>query len=146
MKKFIFVVAMILMLSLSGCGNQDMQSNPIGNANNTHSQGIVLLDPGVWPNNAYTEGLPVPPGTVAWATLDTEHKNCSISMMDIGETDYTAYLETLQQEGFSVVETVSEEIQGQNYVSSGSLLSDGEIWLSVSYIPRYFTIYITFDH
>ena len=67
-------------------------------------------------------------------------------MMDIGETDYTAYLETLQQEGFSVVETVSEEIQGQNYVSSGSLLSDGEIWLSVSYIPRYFTIYITFDH
>ena len=104
-----------------------------------------MLDEGVWPVNEYTEGLPVPPGTVAWAMLDTEHKNCGISIVDISETDYNDYLELLEQEGFSIVEEVSEEIEGQGYVSIGTLLSNGEKGLSISYIPDNFTIYISFE-
>lgn len=89
-------------------------------------------------------GLPVPSGTVGWAMLDTEHENCSISIVDISETDYNDYLELLKQEGFSIIEEVSEEIEGQDYVSIGTLLSNGEKGLSISYIPDNFTIYISF--
>ena len=104
----------------------------------------TMLDAGVWPVNEYTEGLPVPSGTVGWAMLDTEHENCSISIVDISETDYNDYLELLKQEGFSIIEEVSEEIEGQDYVSIGTLLSNGEKGLSISYIPDNFTIYISF--
>lgn len=64
--------------------------------------------------------------------------------VDISETDYNDYLELLKQEGFSIIEEVSEEIEGQDYVSIGTLLSNGEKGLSISYIPDNFTIYISF--
>mgnify|MGYP006932263394 FL=1 len=77
--------------------------------------------------------------------LDTEHGYCSINIVDISETDYNEYMELLKQEGFSVIEEVSEEIKGQDYVSIGTLLSNGEKGLSISYIPDNFGIYISFE-
>ena len=55
-------------------------------------------------------------------------------------------MELLNQEGFSVIENVSEEIGGENYVSIGTILSNNEKWLSISYIPDSLTIYISFDN
>ena len=144
MKKFVSIIAILLMLSLAACSNQDTPP-ATDNPNNTQTESNTMLDEGVWPVNEYTEGLPVPPGTVGWAMLDTEHENCSISIVDISETDYNDYLELLEQEGFSIVEEVSEEIEGQGYVSIGTLLSNGEKGLSISYIPDNFTIYISFE-
>ena len=143
MKKFVSIIAILLMLSLAACSNQDTPSAAV-NPRNTQTQSNTMLDAGVWPVNEYTEGLPVPSGTVGWAMLDTEHENCSISIVDISETDYNDYLELLKQEGFSIIEEVSEEIEGQDYVSIGTLLSNGEKGLSISYIPDNFTIYKTF--
>lgn len=54
-------------------------------------------------------------------------------------------MELLKQEGFSIIEEVSEEIKGQDYVSIGTLLSDGEKGMSISYIPDNFVIYISFE-
>lgn len=54
-------------------------------------------------------------------------------------------MELLIQEGFSVVENVSEKIKGENYVSVGTLLSNGEKGLSISYIPDNLTIYVSFE-
>ena len=34
----------------------------------------------------------------------------------------------------------------KNYVSIGTLLSNDEKWLSISYIPNSLTIYISFDN
>ena len=67
---------------------------------------------------------------------------CSI---DIDESAYNEYMELLKQEGFSVIEDVSEEIKGQDYVSIGTLLSNDEKGLSISYIPDNLTIYISFE-
>ena len=53
-------------------------------------------------------------------------ENFSISIAGIDENDYDNYMELLIQEGFSVVENVSEKIKGENYVSVGTLLSNGE--------------------
>lgn len=75
MKKYISVLAIIFIISLAACSNQTISSTPTGNESNIQSNSITTLDKGIWPVNEYTEGLPIPPGTVAWATLDTEHEN-----------------------------------------------------------------------
>lgn len=144
MKKFVSIIAVLFILSLVACSNQDTPPTT-DNSSNTQSENITMLDEGVWPMNEYTEGLPVPSGTVAWAMLDTEHGNFSISIAGIDENDYDNYMELLIQEGFSVVENVSEKIKGENYVSVGTLLSNGEKGLSISYIPDNLTIYVSFE-
>lgn len=146
MKKYISVLAIMLTISLAACSNQDISSAPADNGSNTPSNSVTILEEGVWPANEYTEGLPVPPGTVTWATLDAEHENCSVNLTDISETDYNEYIEVLKQGGFSIAEDVSEEIEGQDYVSIGTLLSNKEKWIAISYIPDSFTIYISFDN
>lgn len=142
MKKYISVLAIIFIISLAACSNQTISSTPTGNESNIQSNSITTLDKGIWPVNEYTEGLPIPPGTVAWATLDTEHENCSVNLTGISDDDYSEYMEVLNQEGFSVIENVSEEIEEGNYVSIGTLLSNEDKWLSISYIPDSLTIYI----
>ena len=144
MKKFVSIIAILLMLSLAACSNKDTPPDT-NDPSNTQSESITMLDEGVWPANEYTEGLPVPSGTIAWAMLDTEHENCCISIVDIAESDYNDYMKLLEQEGFSMIEDVSEEIKGQDYVSIGTLLSNGEKGLSISYIPDNLTIYISFE-
>ena len=132
------------MVILSACSFQDTPPS-ISDANESaQSSKITMLDEGVWPTNTYTDGLPISAGTVSWAALDTEHENCSINLVDISETDYNDYMELLKQEGFSVIEDISEEIKGQDYISVGTLLSNGEKGLSISYISNSFTIYISF--
>ena len=145
MKKYISALAILLMISFAACSNQNTSSAPTDHGNRTSSDNVTILDEGVWPVNKYTEGLPVPPGTVVWASLDTEHENCSVNLTNISESDYTGYMEILKQEGFSAVENVSEEIEGEDYVSIGTLLSGNEKWLTISYIPDNLTIYISFD-
>ena len=144
MKKFISVIAIMLMLALTACSNQETPP-ATDNLGNTQSDSVTMLEEGVWPVNEYTEGLPIPPGTGIFSILDTEHGYCSINIVDISETDYNEYMELLKQEGFSVIEEVSEEIKGQDYVSIGTLLSNGEKGLSISYIPDNFGIYISFE-
>ena len=138
------VLALLAMVILSACSFQDTPPS-ISDANESAQYSkITMLDEGVWPTNTYTDGLPIPAGTVSWAALDTEHENCSINLVDISETDYNDYMELLKQEGFSVIEDISEEIKGQDYISVGTLLSNGEKGLSISYISNSFTIYISF--
>ena len=144
MKKYISVFAIMLIISLTACSNQKNLSTPAGNESNSQSNSITTLDEGVWPDNEYTEGLPVPSGTVAWAILDTEHRNCSVNLTGISESDYNDYMEVLKQDGFSVIKNVSEDIKGEDYVSIGTLLSNEEKGLSISYGPNVLMIYISF--
>ena len=142
MKKII--LALLAMIILSACSSQDSPPTITDANESAQSPKITMLDEGVWPTNTYTDGLPIPAGTVSWAALDTEHKNCSINLVDISETDYNDYMELLKQAGFSVIKNISEEIKGQDYISIGTLLSNREKGLSISYIPNSFTIYISF--
>lgn len=141
MKRQMLSIAAALVLLLTACSQQ---RGPAGGAEGPEAHAVTVLDAGVWPENEYTAGLPVPPGTVETAMLDTEHQNCWISMVGMDERAYEDYLALLAQEGFSVVEEVTEKIRGQEYMSSGLLLSDGEKALSISYIPDRFGLYISF--
>lgn len=141
MKKTILLLAMLLTISLSACSNQDLSPAPADEG----TQPVATLEAGVWPANAYTQGLPVPPGTVAWATLDAEHGNCCVNLTGVGQSEYEEYIEVLQQEGFSAVEGVSEQIQGQEDVSIGTLYLKEDKWISISYMPDSFVIYISLE-
>jgi hypothetical protein len=141
MKKFIFFIATILSLTLASCSNENSKVN----LNNNSSDSIVRLDEGVCPENKYTEGLPVPPGTVSWAILDKTKEYCGINLVDLTNDEYNTYMELLKQNDFSLVEEVSENVEGQDYTSTGTVLSNGEKTLSISYIPDNLGIYISFD-
>lgn len=141
MKKTILLLAMLLTISLSACSNQDLSPAPADEG----TQPVATLEAGVWPANAYTQGLPVPPGTVAWATLDAEHGNCCVNLTGVGQSEYEEYIEVLQQEGFSAVEGVSEQIQGQEDVSIGTLYLKEDKWISISYMSDSFVIYISLE-
>ena len=105
---------------------------------------IEISDTDVWPANTFTDDLPVPPGTVSWAAFDEAHQSLAVNLTDMSETDYTDYMESLQQAGFSIIEGTSENIEGQDYTSTGVLLSSGEKNISIIYIPGSFTIRISF--
>lgn len=139
MKKSILVVMLVLILALTACSNQ----NTTQDKSNTPSESLTMLDEGVWPVNEYTDGLPVAPGTVSWAALDTANGFCSITLVDMTDDEYNAYMELLKENGYSVVEEVCEEIKGENYVSIGTVLSNGERGLSISHTPNDLSIYIS---
>lgn len=138
MKKLVLVAAALFLLSLAACSDSAAPAQAAGDA----QTGIVMLDAGVWPENDYTAGLPVPPGRVAWAMLDPGHESCSISLTDLTENDYRSYRKQLEQAGFTVLEETSEEVRGQPYVSIGTLLSGETVSLSMSYIPGSLTLYL----
>jgi len=144
MKKVLSVIAVLWMFSLAACSSQGMPDAAVDRAGSAPSGNIVMVDEGGWPENEYTEGLPIPPGTVSWAVLDAEHGNCGVGVTDISETEFNDYMALLKQEGFSVIEEVSEEIQGQDAVSIGTLLSNDEKGLSISYASGNFSMYISF--
>ena len=58
MKKLVLVAAALFLLSLAACSDSAAPVPSDGDA----QTGIVMLDAGVWPENDYTAGLPVPPG------------------------------------------------------------------------------------
>lgn len=142
MKKICLVLALVFLLALSACAGRSAAPAAAGDPQAEH---VTVSDTGEWPVNDYTEGLPVPSGTVAWTMLDAEHGTCSISVTELSEEEFKDYQERLTQAGFSVMENVSEAVKGQSYVSIGTLLSNGEKSLSVSYVPDTLTIYISFE-
>lgn len=142
MKKLTFIISfmLVIVVALTSCSKQ----NSTQDTNNSLSESPTMLEEGVWPENEYTEGLSVPPGTVSWAVLDTTKGYCGINLTDLTDDEYNAYMELMKEDGFSIVEDVSEEIEGQNYVSIGTILSNKNRTLSISYIPNNLGIYISF--
>ena len=140
MKKLILAVTLISVLALTACSNQ----NATQNTNTSPSESLAMLEEGIWPENPYTEGLAVPPGTVSWAVLDTAKGYCSINLIDLTDEEYNAYMELLQEDGFSIVEENSEEVKGQDYITIGTVLANTDKALSISYIPNNLGIYISF--
>lgn len=144
MKKFfVLTITLLIVFSLVACTAQEDISDTSKETGNSADQGnITMLEDGVWPDNEYTEGLPIPDGTVAWVMLDSENAYCSINIEDMSQAEYDKYIQALADLGFVEVESVSEEIEGEDYVSVGTIFSDGEKSLSIAYADENFGIYI----
>lgn len=144
MKKFFLTILIFLLIVLTACSGQKA-SDVVDSTDNAQAESIVMLEEGVWPDNQYTENLPVPPGTVSRAMLDTVQRYCAVSVEEIAQQEYENYIKQLKNKGFRVVEETFQEIEEQGYVSSNLLLHNGEKWLSFSYIPNHLELYISLD-
>lgn len=140
MRKLISIIALLHTLLLVGCANQN---TPKETDDHSTIGSITMLDDGVWPENQYTDGLPVPRGNVVWVALDEKKGYCAITVEDITEEEYNKYMDLLKADGYAVIEEVSEEIDGQDYVSIGTIMEKQEKGLSISYIPDTLGIYIS---
>ena len=73
----------IFQLSIVDCRNGLRRGRDGGDVYKRQAESIVMLEEGVWPDNQYTENLPVPPGTVSRAMLDTVQRYCAVSVEEI---------------------------------------------------------------
>lgn len=139
MKKLLFILLALLAVLVSVCAcTKDTDAD-----NGSDDSGYIVNDEGVWPDNGYTKGLPIPQGTVLRTVQDTVNNTCSISLCDLEKADYDSYIATLKNEKFEIVDEVTEEIEGQDYTAYGTVLSNGKIGLSISYTPNSMVIYIS---
>lgn len=144
MKIVVFVVALLLILLCVICFSHT--ANPGEEfASAPSSENITVLDDAVWPVNEYTGGLPVLPGKVEQAQIDTEKKECSIILADISDADYISYVDHLTKAGFSVTEDTTTENDNQNYFSVGQALSNGEKKVSVCHESNRISIRIVLE-
>ena len=90
---------------------------------------ITMLAEGIWPENEYTAGVPVPPGTVGWAMLDSQNESCSIQVQSVPQAQFDDYYQQLQDTGYQEIERTEEK----NEISIGTLLSDGSRSISLAY-------------
>lgn len=155
MKKLFITFVMLFTIFLAACSSVTVAGKEADeeiaapaleqdSAENAAAEGPILLESGVWPQNEYTAGLPIPSGTVSWALLDQQYQNCAISLTGVTEADYAEYIKSLEQNGFNIIEEAEEEIADEDDVAIGTLYFDGEKWLSISRIPDCLSIYIAF--
>lgn len=129
-------LAAALLLALCGCAGE--QTSPLDPA------AAVAIEAGAWPQNSYTAGLPIPPGTVERGSIDSAGNTCTIWLTGLTDEEFAQYLTALSASGFTQVDSMAEEIAGQDYVSTAVLLSDGERGLSIAYTPDSLGIHISF--
>lgn len=144
MRKNVLILILIFYIMISACSKQENANDTEGFGDGESVQVPTMIYDDVWPKNEYTADLPVPAGTISWVMLDDEKGYCGINLVDVEDSQYQAYMEQLKQAGFSITNEVSEEINGEGYVSIGTLLSDESRGLSISYIPGNLGIYISF--
>ncbi len=64
MKNLVLVITSLFMLSLAACSNQNSILDDTQDNGKMQPESMITLADGVWPENEYTEGLPIPQGTV----------------------------------------------------------------------------------
>lgn len=142
MKKLILLISTaILLFNLAACSAHSDTNTSTDDA--TLPDYVSILQNCNWPENEFTQGLPIPTGTVEWVILDTKQNTCSISSVDVNEESYQEYIQSLRNIGFSEVTSTSEQIEGESYVSIGTILSSDTRLLSVAYANGNLVIYIS---
>lgn len=144
MKRGVAIISgCVLLLSLTACSTQENLLGTDGESISSNSQSnITMVEDSIWPDNEYTEGLPVPNGTVVWVMLDSENEYCCINVDNINQTECDEYIQALTDLGFNEIESVAEEIAGEDYISIGTIYSNGKKSLSLAYADENLGIYI----
>jgi len=110
MKKLTFIISfmLVIVVALTSCSKQ----NSTQDTNNSLSESPTMLEEGEWPENEYTEGLSVPPGTVSWAVLDTTKGYCAINLIDLTDDEYNAITKTQYVYRFKYLKFLNDWLQG----------------------------------
>lgn len=137
------LLVLVIAISLfSGCANKNKIGDELKTIKLWSGYCFVYLDAGVWPENEYTEELPVPPGTVNTAYIDTTNEFCVVMLNEVSDADFDNYITELENNKFSQIENVDEEIEGEGYISTGTLYSNGTTSVSMSLADGTLGMYI----
>ena len=144
MKRGIVLLALLMLCLLTACGSKNTlkAASLIRDNTGIDPDSFVYLDAGVWPENEYTEELPVPPGTVNTAYIDTTNEFCVVMLNEVSDADFDNYIAELENNKFSQIENVDEEIEGEGYISTGTLYSNGTTSVSMSLADGTLGMYI----
>ena len=93
-----------------------------------------------WPQNEYTQGVPVPPGTVTQVQLSEQPPYCAVFLDGVSDEQLEDYLSALREAGFSQVESASELVDGA--ISIGTLYSNGSRYLSLAHSAQQLSLYL----
>lgn len=147
MKRGIVLLALLMLCVLTACGSKNTLDGDSLIRENTgiDPDSFVYLDAGVWPENEYTDELPVPPGTVSTAYIDTKNEFCVVMLNEVSDADFDKYIAELENNKFSQIENVEEEIEGEGYISTGVLYSNGTTSISMSLADGTLGIYVVID-
>lgn len=126
-KIFALTLCIIVAVSLAACSAERPSNITTVNSSDTISDAITFIDDGVWPENEYTQDIPVPPGTVSWVMLDSENESCSIQISDVTGLQFDSYYQKLLNADFAEIKKAEEE------VSIGSIVSNGSKSISLAY-------------
>lgn len=137
MRETIAIFMSIMLCFLTAC-NMQKSDNGAG----INPEAFVILDSEVWPQNEYTEELPVPAGQINNAYIDSQNNFCFILVGDISKTEFDEYISSLKNKGYSETEYVTEEISSEGYTSIGTLYSNGTTSISVSFADSTMGMYI----
>jgi hypothetical protein len=129
MRKLVLLFcAAVLVLMAAGC------SGGSGSAQ-TSADSAASESAGTWPENKFTDGLPVPQaGDVedSWVSDDAGGAYCAVKLANVSVADSKAYTDALLAAGFAKVEDASG-IPNSAITASGVLYSDGAKYVSMSY-------------
>lgn len=134
MKRFIAVILCILIAaSLAACSAVKPNDIQIHNSWESFPDSITFIDDGTWPENDFTEDIPVPVGSVSWVVLDSKNESCNIQIAEITKAQFDAYYKNLLSSGYNEIEKVEEETKGQSYISIGTIISNESKSISLAY-------------
>ena len=97
-----------------------------------------------WPDNAYTAGVPVPPGEVRQVLLDEANGFCAVSLGDVSREEADAWREELASSGFRLLAGVEEDVKGtvpSGAAAIGEVYTDGSVSCSVSHSADLLALY-----
>lgn len=162
-KLYMILIAATLcaMMLITGCGKNDASDNEIGssavndgqsgNADNADrdeaasSEGeswqevtddVEFTDK--WPENEYTAVITEPEkGTMQYIIDDSANGKFTVAVKDITEAESADYVELLQKDGYSLVQSVEENGM------VGVLLQKDDVSLSIAYSKGILCISIT---
>ena len=134
MKRFlILVLATVMVFSITACGQKKPENIPTLEAQSTVPESVKIDETGTWPENVYTDGIPRPDGVIQWSIVDSAHETCGISIRGISKKNVNHYMDQLQEAGFQKISKAEETIKGEGYISLGTLYSDGNKAISLSF-------------
>lgn len=147
MKRCIILFALSVLCLLAACDTNNASSGDslIRNETGIDPDSFVYLDTDVWPKNKYTNGLPVPSGTIKTAYIDIKNEFCFVMLNDVNDADFDKFLTELKHSEFSQIENIEEKIEGEDYISTGTMYSNGTTIVSISFADATLGIYIVTD-
>lgn len=135
MKKQMLSLLAACLLLCSSCGTEP---------DRTGSGIAAWVSAEEWPVNAYTEGVPVPPGEVTEMLLDESGGFCAVSLDGVSGGEAQAWRGELSEAGFRSLAGVEEDVKGtvpSGTVSIGEVCTDGSVFLSVSHTGERMVVY-----